>query len=925
MESENPSHGQRAEDKKENSFILGNISSSLSRAFALARNAAVRRANETHNFDDTDASHVAAAEPTETDFSVTRVSINADPALRTAREQYVISNELAHGIVNCYRAVINEHVAQFRRLDHSEVKSAPPPKLPRVSEASPPSVSGVRARSSTRFRPVERRRARHVPRAQLRIVKAPIDIKKLPEDRKKHPGYISAAFDVSDDDDDEVDDELRQVDGTLKRRPIYESSSLSGKRPAARKQLPKFSFSDPVDSAVDISLGSGDTGGVKSSEAPGTESHSKSSALPALSSSKESASGAGESKVLERPLFSFGGASLAGTEAAQPKDKPAENTGDKPGFGAEGQHAKPAFSFGALSSQPSASLAAGAAGGKSAFSFGGSTPNGLASHSAAAATVPDQDRSKPAGKPAFSFGAPPSSNQPQTQGSLLSFSGAAKPQEGLVGASVTPGVPESSRETPQKMPAFSFGGTGLTGSSTLLSTSQAADNVAGNSISKTAGTIAGAPAGTPAGKPALGFGSTSAPGEKVAAQTISTPEASTPALTLGTSTSEKPAFSFGAPSANTGVNAAAKPAFGDASQPSGTTGKRSAEGNSATEEKSDKPAFSFGAPSQTLPGASNNKAASFSFGASAPISVASDKPAATKSDQPAPGFGVPPGPGGSTGQPSFSFGAASGSQAAQAPAFSFGASSGNAVSANTAGNSAASAPQSNAFGSVPSTASVTDLSRPAASTDSRQGSAAPSFGGASAAGVPFTFGTSNAATPAFTFGANAGSVAATKFTFGSGAPTPSTTPGPVAAPNAGATQPAPTATGFRFGTPTETAPNSGSATPQPAFAFGTSTQQPSTFGTSATAPFGGSAPAAGAFGAPMSRTNSSAFGFNQAAPTAPSVASGSGFGFGAPAPVAAAGTSGAVAPFQASREGTPGATGISGRKIAQARKRLNRR
>lgn len=906
--------------------FLRNISSSISRAFDYARGSAnSKKAHLIETgpdlFNSSNSGIYQPKEYSESNLSVTRVSPNESPAMRSYRNNNhsTVDSSILQGatsIVEAYRSALkSQFQAVSRKKDADVHRNAPPQKIPRVSASvsEPKPLTSSRAESQSESESVSQgssfrkdpkfartsylsfasqkrsgqkaafnrfqKRRHFVPvKPAIQVYRLPlVDIKKLPDDRKKNPGFITAAFEVSDDEDEPKEPVIKE--GTLKRRPLVESSHLNGKK-SKPSETPIFKFSDnksdeisgsqsqafkpsfgkvsqEKDSKGSTSLFSnigGDTKDTKDTKESTDSKESKESKesqqadVGKVNANTGTNTDSSSNKDKPAPLFQFGS-----TQKSDSKSTDSSSTDSKPlsfGFGSNvaksetteaSEAKKPLFSFGKVESEKPATTEENKSKGAEkpvSFSFGSSLPtkdvSGEKSSSTSlnfGASQSDASDKKDAPKPLFSFGAPSStpavkpSNDESASKPLFSF-----------GASTTTNPPKKSDEAKEEKssekPVFLFG-------SNNSSTSEG---------SKTASES----------KPLVSFGT-------AATSTNDQEKAKEP---------EKPTLSFG---------------FGTAPAASSTETKKPLFGvdSGSTQPAKEKPLFggsllpaSTSATSST-PAASNSSEKPNLFGSAAPVSGTA---ATTVSSVP---------------QVSAIFGAPK-PAAAAAPATD------DSKKTNTL------------FGSAPSDGAF----KPAASlpfntnNDTQKPDvakpAAPSFtfGSAASASIPFSFGSNTAASTPFTFGANttantapAGSQSSTGF------------------------NKAPETTGFGFGAPV-TAPNSGTASPQPQLGFGATVnpfkpgiqQQPpkpafgaqpvSAFG----APAGAPAPApAFSFGA-AGNTGTSGFGFNQQASAS----------FPASAPAAAPVSS--TGSFQNSREGTPSATTtVPNRVIAQARKRLSRK
>ena len=369
----------------------------------------------------------------------------------------------------------------------------------KTASLKPAGGAGV---SKPRQRPVKSR---------IQLVSRPVvDISKLPEERKKAPGFYTANFEVSDSDEEEEPAKAEPAPTTsLMRRPQVESTKLKNRAATPAAGLPA----------------------------------TKPAELPASS---------------DKPLFSF--ANGADKAAA---DKPADKSSFS--FGAkEDQPAKPSFSFGAKAEKPGDSESA-----KPSFSFGAAkaeekpAENGLAKPSFSFGAAKTDD--KPANKPSFSFGAKPD-DKPDAGKPSFSFGGkpddkpaAEKPSFSFGAKADEPakpsfsfGKPEAKTDKPSfdfaksaaQAPAFSFG--------QAKKDDQPKD---GKPVEKPAFSF-----GKPAEptktdtKPAFSFGKPAEPAKTDDKPAFSFGKPAEPAKT-----DDKPAFSFGKPAEPAKAND--KPAF----------------------------------------------------------------------------------------------------------------------------------------------------------------------------------------------------------------------------------------------------------------------------------------------------------------------------------------------------------------------------
>ncbi|OVF04664.1 putative nucleoporin [Clavispora lusitaniae] len=255
-------------------------------------------------------------------------------------------------------------------------------------------------------------------------------------------------------------------------------------------------------------------------------------------------------------------------------------------------------------------------------------------------------------------------------------------------------------------------------------------------------------------KPAFSFGAKSAEtaeskpvGEKPAFSFGSKPETTEnkPAFSFGSkpaTTENKPAFSFGSKPETTEN----KPAFSFGSKPDVTDSKPAFSFGNKTADSTGKPAFSFSAK----PNEDSENKPSISFG-----TTNGSKPAETGESKPAFSFGSKPTEN-TESKPAFSFGSKSAETNESKPAFSFGSKSvtGEPTPAFSFGSKTSETPESKpafSFGTTPSTEIKQGETKPAFSFGSSQGK--DSFSSSSTGfsfGSGATFNTSKANTASAT-------------------------------------------------------------------------------------------------------------------------------------------------------------------------------
>ncbi|KAJ1021666.1 hypothetical protein NDA16_003802 [Ustilago loliicola] len=703
-------------------------------------------------------------------------------------------------------------------------------------------------------------------------------------------------------------------------KPAAPSFSFSAPSKDAPNTMPKFSFGAPAAPSKDDSSSSttASAAPAKKSTAPSASDFFSKPAEPAASSNLS------EGKK-DGPVPNFFGSTVKKFETSKPADAPAASSSGGFSFGAPAASSglaasstssdKPtAFSFGTKPATYSTSTTTATSAAPARNPFGSGTFGAPKPASESTEKKADAPASKPSffgsssgttGTGGFSFDAPTTTTN--TPAPLLTGS--------------KRGADDDAEPAAKKsMPNFSFGSPTSTGPSTAASpapssfsfgAAAAASNEKKDETPKSSvpnffgskGDAASKPSAAPASS-SSGF-SFSKPAESSAA-----PAPSSTGFSFGApkpATDAKPAtggFSFGG--SNSGSPA-------PESQPStfsfGAT-KPASDPTSAPGSGATTPTFSFGAPTAS---SSNNDAAKpapaatagsggFSFGASTSgTGFGSSTPSTTSGGFGGFGASKPASGTGSGGEmmddspqkttpaaPSFTFGSSTPTPAASAPGakplstFTFGSSSAPTNPTTSAPSSAS--PSTFTFGATPSSTT------------------APSAGAGVGAAGGFRFG-SPAPAPA----------SSTAFSFGSN-PTGSTTPGVGSAPASPflASQGAPATPGgspFQFGstpTPSGGAPfqfGAQSSTPNPpgpaggggGFAFGATSAPAPTFGASnPTASFGGAggfgnptpttpAPGGFTFGAPAGGGGGGANGMPQLPqmPTTPGVAGGAMFSMGA--------------------------------------------
>lgn len=542
-------------------------------------------------------------------------------------------------------------------------------------------------------------------RIQL-ITKPLVDLSQISDDRKHRPGFISANFEVSDEESE--DEKVPPKPSTapakpevnaLKRRPQIESSKLkqfstaSEKKDREKKQQDGFTFGKPSESREELKLDANQQ--AKSTNASIEKFDVKNpEQLPENIAKKPAFSftptPAEPSVASSKPVFSFGGALEDSSE-----NKPIST---------------PKFSLGASTpslTQPPAGSGEPSEKKKFSFTFGN------AGSSAAPAKPVDgkSETEKPEAPkaeafkpevPKFNFSAP------SQNGNGISF-GSAQPKPSLDSGKSTTfslGNPENKSNESATKPLFNFGASTTAQTSEPAKLEAAKPEVSKFDFSKPATSAAPQPAEPPkpteASKlaevtqskpPKFTFG-----GLKSANEVTSAKETPPPSTTFNFGSApdavSKPAFQFGA--SNPQLEAA-KPAFNFGSFGSKETTPATSNLNGSATPRTTTP-FTFGS-SAANSGTASSGVVNFSSAnrdAANPGAVAPDANGATAT---APTFGPESTKAANTGT-AFSFGAPSNTATAQ---FTFGSAKPNGKPETqpfTFGKSATKPPASQPFGAA---------------------------------------------------------------------------------------------------------------------------------------------------------------------------------------------------------------------------------